>query len=364
MKKKYILTCFIGLTFFAFSCSSYSSILKKKMDESRKALGKGDVLMAYALLKTRTGEEIYRVPTSLRARYEKLNSEVTSALEYLIEKWLSRAEDSFAKGDISNALKYYDDLLKNLPPGDEVRKVIEKESEPVRKKQASIRKEYVQLLSIARRKFASGDYSAARDSILLAQAKASKWNLELPLESQRLLEECKRRLPGVEKPEGESREDVSVSAALPPSPPKHGDEAHKVSLKDRIRRRQHLKKRRAAPKKQQGSSILDKAEKSYRTGLMLEKKGDTEKALMAFLRTSKLNPGHKGAMAALRRLEPVRKKLVEKWLKTASEFFAKEDLKSAAPYYKKVLHLDPGNLRAKEGLQMYLRLKQLKKKQK
>ena len=70
------------------------------------------------------------------------------------------------------------------------------------------------------------------------------------------------------------------------------------------------------------------------------------------------------AARALEKLEPVRKRLLDDELKKAGEHFAKENLEKAAPHYQRALLLDPGNIRAKEGLQMYRRLKELKNKQK
>ncbi len=348
--------------FFLPSCSSSSMILKKRVEQSSAAFENGDVLKSYRLLKNHLNkEELSEAPPALKSRYEKLDTAVTNALEFLIEKWLSKAEELFANKDISGALRYYDDLLGNLPGNDDVRKIIQKESEHVRKKQVAMRARYLQLLEDAQREFASGNISRAREKILIAQKSVEKWNLKLPLDGQRLLEECNRRLPAHDSKHVDVPGNADTSAgqaATEDSKPVH---RARLSLKDRIKHRRHTGRKKVDENK---VTARDKVEKSYRMALKFEKEGKDLKALKAFLHVIKLQPVHAGAKAGLRRLELARKRLIEKWLKIASEFFAKEDLESAAPYYKKVLKLDPGNVRATEGLQMYLRLKQLKKNQK
>ena len=87
-------------------------------------------------------------------------------------------------------------------------------------------------------------------------------------------------------------------------------------------------------------------------------------AILTYRKVLELYPEQSEAARALQKLEPARKRLLDDELKKAGEYFAKENLEKAAPHYQRVLLLDPGNIRAKEGLQMYHRLKELKNKQK
>lgn len=352
--------CFV---LFLVSCSSSIQLLKDKIEQSSMEYKKGDVLKAYALLKSSSGsDELSQLPPSFRSRYEKLNADVTRALEYLIERWLSKAESLFEKGDLPGALRFYNDLLRNLPAQDEVRSIIDKEALTVRQKKAYVSSKNMELFELAQKDLSLGKVSEARDKLLLARKNAARWNLKLPLSHQRLLEECSRRSPAVEdKTENATDDNLEQTASAKPAKQKNAENS---SLKDRLKHRRRVHKSRPISAKRDGMESLDRVERTYRLGLRLEKEGKGLKAIVALMQVLKLKPKHNGAKAALRRLDTVRKRSVQKWLKKASEFFAKEDLQGAAPYYRKVLQIDPGNLRAKEGLQMYLRLNQLKKKQK
>ena len=87
-------------------------------------------------------------------------------------------------------------------------------------------------------------------------------------------------------------------------------------------------------------------------------------AILTYRKVLELYPVQTEAAEALEKLEPTRRRLVDEELRKAGEYFTREDLENAAPHYKRALLLDPGNIRAKEGLQMYRRLKELKDRQK
>ena len=93
------------------------------------------------------------------------------------------------------------------------------------------------------------------------------------------------------------------------------------------------------------------------------KKHQYVNAIITFNKVLAISPDHPDAVKALDELEPYRKQLIADRMKKANNYFAQEDLEKAAPLYQQVLNLDPDNIRAKEGLQMYRQLKKLKKEQ-
>lgn len=81
----------------------------------------------------------------------------------------------------------------------------------------------------------------------------------------------------------------------------------------------------------------------------------------AFREVLALDAGNREARAALEELEPKRKQLIKEFLERADQHFARQELERAAPFYQQVLRLDPGNQRAREGLEMHRRMEELKR---
>ena len=74
----------------------------------------------------------------------------------------------------------------------------------------------------------------------------------------------------------------------------------------------------------------------------------------------KLEPGSAAVKSALEGLNDDRQRLVEEYLEMADRLFATQELEKAAPYFKRVLRLEPDNIRAKDALHMYENLLKIK----
>lgn len=71
------------------------------------------------------------------------------------------------------------------------------------------------------------------------------------------------------------------------------------------------------------------------------------------------SPENAEATAALRALEPEKKRLIKTYLDNAESFFLRQDLGRAVPFFRRVLALDPTNVRARDGIEMYEKLRRI-----
>ncbi len=342
-------------------CPSAGLELRQRLDRSRMAYDRGDVLTAYRLLRQEQTDE--PGDAELAGDHDRLLAQVTRATEHLVERWLQWAERWRAAGDLPRALRYLDDLLDQLPAEDGLRQLVTDEAEPIRSELERLRSERDRLLSEARRHFAHGDFEAALQLFLEARWLAREHHLDYDLRHERLLAECSRRAPGeleslieADKPAADEADGVAGA----PDPEKTRPRPSR-----RLRPRPARRNKPAAPAagRNEDGPIAGPAEVAYRRARKQLKAGKPVKALFSLRRTLDLDPEHAQAQVYWKRLAPLRRSKVAEWMRSASEHFAREQLDQAAPYYRRVLKLEPDNLRAKEGLQMYQRLEELKQKQ-
>lgn len=89
-------------------------------------------------------------------------------------------------------------------------------------------------------------------------------------------------------------------------------------------------------------------------------KKDFFAAIKTYEAVLKLTPDSNEATSALKALDPERKKLVEQFLTKANQYFLRQDLRGAVPYFEKVLVLQPDQKRALEGIRMYENLEKIR----
>ena len=331
----------ILLALLIAGCAGTASGVKENLRAGEEAFGRGDVLEAYRLLR-----DPALMQAALPPRYSTLLKQVTEAAEYLIERWLEKGDFWLAQGNFSKALSYYRDIAERLPRNDPFRtKLMEKAAE-LELKLESVRKEVEALVEEGLNEFKASNFKPAQQKLVEARWKAVEHNLPFTMRYQRLIEECQRRLP--EEPE------VSEVADILPA------EDHGGKSKYKARRRRTMRKRKAPEKTDEEEiyrGLLRRANRYQARKRYLE-------AILTYRKVLELYPEQSEAALALEKLESTRKRLVDEALKKAGEYYAKENLEKAAPHYQQALLLDPGNIRAQEGLQMYHRLKELRKKQK
>jgi tetratricopeptide (TPR) repeat protein len=348
----------IGLAGLAMvaACSHTASQARTRFEQGRDAYNRGDVLDAYRLLQGVAAEPA----AQWAGEYAQLQAKVTTATEHLVERWLERANFWLEEGQVSRALVYFDDLIDQLPSGGALRAMLTERSAPARARLEELRQELAKLYQQAQAEFEARHIAAARQRLLEARWLANENHLEFGLAQERLLDECDRRLPGrlEELHEADAPDSVDVDRLSARNPRSAGPGK-------RPRQTRRLATARPKPQAEQPSerAQVSEAEQAYRRGLRSLDQGKKVDAILHFRRALELDPRHREAGQALERLEPYRKKKIEFWMRKAAEFFAREQLEQAAPYYQKVLLLDPDNLRAKEGQLMYQRLKELKNQQ-
>ncbi len=342
---------------FGLSACVTSGSLRSEFVRGKQAYQSGRVLASYRILH---GMDMSgKVPPK---EFYKVMDEVNKAAEYLMAQWLEEGQRSVEEGDLPRALGYYEDLLLTLPSTDPLRGKLEEKAEPIRKQIATLRSDIQVILEQAHTSFLAGKIEEARLRLIDAREQSYKSRLDFPMEQERLLAECDRRLPApvvelseVEAPgPSESKVDIAKLAKAAKK---------KATRRRRPRRRPKPRRRPEVPRVANVTPSVD----NEVAGLMkeaekLNKKRHWTDAIVAYRRVLRKDSDHQGAKKALRQLEPVRKKLLAEWTKEAAEYFAKEQLDKAAPLYRRILRIDPGNLRAKEGLQMFKRLNELKGK--
>jgi tetratricopeptide (TPR) repeat protein len=331
------------LAFLAGACAASSVGVRENLQAGEEAFERGDVLTAYRLLRNPALTQ-----ETLPPRYSTLLKQVTEAAEYLIERWLEKGDFWLAQGNFSKANSYYRDIADQLPPHDPFRiKLVEKTRE-LDKKIEEVKSAVEELVEEGLEAFKSSDFKKAGQKLAEARWKAVEHNLPFTMRYQRLIEECKRRLP--------EETDQAVVA--------EGDNF--LAPEKSVDRPPRKSRRRRALRRRKGPINTDD-EEVYRGLLRQGMRYQTRKmyleAILTYRKVLELYPEQPEAAQALERLESVRKQLLDEELRKAGEFFARENLEKAAPHYQRALLLDPGNIRAQEGLQMYQRLKELRKKQ-
>jgi tetratricopeptide (TPR) repeat protein len=323
-------------------CAGASTSVQENLRAGEEAFGRGNVLQAYRLLRDPAMMQGHPPP-----RYSTLLKQVTAAAEYIIERWLEKGDFWLAQGNFAKALSYYRDIAGQLPPNDPFRAKLMEKTRELESRIEGVRKEVEALVEQGLDDFAAGRYQPAKDKLVEARWKAVEHNLPFTMRYQRLIEECQRRLP----------EELDVVGDIELELP---EEDAREKVKRRPRRRRPARKPKPAVKTDEEEVYRG----LLRRGNRYQARKKILEAILTYRKVLELYPEQSEAARALEKLEPSRKRLVDQELKKAGEYFARENLEKAAPHYQRVLLLDPGNIRAQEGLQMYRRLKELRKKQK
>lgn len=99
--------------------------------------------------------------------------------------------------------------------------------------------------------------------------------------------------------------------------------------------------------------LVDKARDFKKKGMLYE-------AIVTLEEAHAKDPDSPAVKLGLDGLEDDRARLVDGYLEVADRYFAKQELEAAVPYFRRVLRLEPDNLRAKEAVQMYQNLERIK----
>ncbi|MBN2497609.1 MAG: hypothetical protein JXR96_23655 [Deltaproteobacteria bacterium] len=342
--KSLLLVCSVGLSLGACKTSTSQG---PTIEHCRQAYQRGDVLEAYTVLKSL---DLENQPKP--ADYHLLIDDVTEAVEYLIEQWLHSGDQLLAEGDLRGALRYYRDISQRLKDDDPLGLKAAEKAGQVEAQIASVERQIEQTAQAASTAFLAGDYEEARLKLLQVREQVREHGLDYNLDSERLLAECDRRLPSQE-----------IELSQPAAPGEIAPEVAETAPVRRSRLRHPPRRRRVRPDVKPAETKPSEVDALFTRAGRLQARGDILGAVTTLRKILAIQPSHSGAKAAMRALKPEREALVARWMKKASEHFAREELDKAAPFWRKVLKIDPDNLRAKEGLQMFRHLEEIKSKQ-
>jgi len=351
----------IGL--FGSACLSSAQRARATYLKGKMEFESGNVLGAYRTLASSRPES-----ATQGIGYTKLLRKVTQAAEYLIEHWMQKGDFWAKQGNLPKAFKYYSDIARNLPNRDPLRKKLLGKARLLGERLSYLKKSISDLVEEGRDSFRQGRIKEARARLLEARWTALENNLPFDINVERLIEECNRRKP--------SEFDLALSG----EPEKGPVSPLQSSIKDLSSHTKNTKKpprtRRAVAKPVARSDAKyakpadDMLARSIEVKEMLQQVRNhmrTKKFVMAITLLKKvlaIDPENREAQALDAKLAQVRKQLVSDLMKKANDYFAREKLGKAKPFYQRVLQIDPNNIRAKEGLQMYRRLKELKEREK
>ncbi len=327
-----------------------SAYLKGKME-----FEKGNVLDAYRTLDGPRPDKV-----ALGLGYTKLLRKVTRAAEYLIEQWLQKGDFWAKQGNLPKAYKYYSDIAGNLPDRDPLRRKLLGKARLLGERLSYLKKSISDLVKQGRDDFRRSRVKEARAKLLEARWMALENNLSFDIGVERLIEECNRRAPSEFDLALSNEPEVGVVSPL--------QSALKIPSAPRKSRKTPSKTKR--PTTRPSSPPADILARSVQVKEMLQQVRDhmrTRKFVKAITLLNKalaIDPENREAKAFFIRLAPIRKQLVCDLMKKANDYFAREELGKAKPFYQRVLQIDPNNIRAKEGLQMYRRLKELREREK
>lgn len=145
-------------------------------------------------------------------------------------------------------------------------------------------------------------------------------------------------------------------------------EAQNPSKKDRRRvrrvRRRGGRDREAAPATSPApavSSTPDEVQALLKEAARQRQRQAHFESIVAYRQVLAKDANNIEAKGALRALEAKRVALVRSYLQKANRFFLRQDLAAAAPYYERVLMLDPTNEKAREGVRMHENLRRIQR---
>jgi hypothetical protein len=337
------------LVFLMSSCATTKGNINPTVEAGLDAYHDGEVLLAYKILRALSTKK-----DDLPENFNHLVTQVTNAAENLIERFLEKGDYWFEEGDLPKALQYYSDVADQLDQDDPLRSILTKKILDVKEKLKELESELAELVELGQYEFRDGEYKKAQETLLQARYKAAEYNIPFSMKVERLIEESGRRIPQ------ESSNDKFIQDSI-----KRLKKKSRQRRKARLRalRRKRMQEAQTKAEETEDDSVDIKIKRLLVIGKKNVKKRNYEKAILAFLGVLDIDAEQVEAIKELAKLDKVRKELVEKLMKQASEYFGKEDLESAAPLYRRVIGLDPQNIRAKEGLQMYKRFSELKNKQ-
>jgi tetratricopeptide (TPR) repeat protein len=310
--------------------------------EAQAAHQAANFVDAYALARN--------VPAShaAAAAATKLAEQLAPRVEKLQQRLLQKAEDAVLLGFVSRGLTIYQELLARFALAPERRAEVEKQISEATEQLQKLRVEYENKLRSAKLSLKKGDtfdaYRAYARAADIAEDQGFPWTF---VEEQQL-ELARSELPETKK-NGASGRSLSTRKKRRATSAQPKEEEAIIGAVDSFatteREISRLKSER---------DLVERA-RNYR------KQGNLYEALVALEEAKRKHPESPVVKLLIEELEEERARLIDEYLEVADRYFAKQDLDSAMPYFKRIRKLEPENIRANEAIKMHQNLEAIKK---
>jgi tetratricopeptide (TPR) repeat protein len=287
---------------------------------------------------------------SARAYAEQLLGAAKTESDAIARSWIAEVDLLIATQQFNEAADRCHFLLAELPPGSDVRSDVEK-----REKEIQVGKADAQLLiedtaAQARDYLLANDLEGALRTLRSARSLVWEVDRERALAWERIITAAGIRL---DKDEGGRR--AKAKRAAPPPPPKKKKPAAKGAPPEP-----------EPPPDPAAAAAEPTAEQLHIGGLLRQSQGHRERkdwfrAIQTYQAVLKIARDNADALTGLKELESQRQALIKEYMDKAQDHFLRQNLAAAAPYYKRVLVLDPSNEAATEGLRMHENLERIRR---
>jgi tetratricopeptide (TPR) repeat protein len=287
-------------------------------------------------------------------RYERASELLARAredVEVIVVDWLETLDRLIYDRSFRAARARGRFLLQNFPLSDERRTLIESRLERIDAGVDAARQEIEDLRAVAADQLMRHDYDGALRTLREAAALARRFNFGEALEIERVIAATELRAE-------ELAPDVVASARGGRRPSKTKRRPTTSGDKPETNGNGHAT---PAPAPAISAANAKKLQQLLKDAARHQRRRRYYDAIVTYERVlSDFDATNETAKTALQSLAPRREALIREYLAKANRQFVKQDLAGAAPYFRKVLVLDPSNQEAKEGLQMYDNLQRIR----
>ena len=340
----------IVLLLFSVACSQLPGPTagpdgpEKDLERGEQALAQGDAARALQILQYIPEDD----PHSELAG--ELILIARAEMEALTKEWLSEIDVLIKEGRLRTAKGRAEMLLDEFPLDGAKRADVEERLEKIKSRRDEVTEEIKQTEEDAREALRNDNLSSALRSLRRLFPAVRDTDEERALEWEKLLAIAQWRL--VQK---------KHSTAIAYS--RKQAERKRSKLK-RLKARQATAKNKGngdpsealrdlTPHEQAVSDMLRRADRARQRKAYFD-------AISLYVQVTREDKNNATALGALKSLAKKRQELVDDLLNTANRYFQRQDLARAAPYYERVLQLDPTNKRALEGMRMFENLERIR----
>ncbi len=308
----------------------------EELAAAEQAYSLGDPVRALAILDTLAADD------PQKAKGAELLARAKTDAASMAEDWLKAIDGLIKRRDFRAARARGLYLLDHFPLTSETRAAIDERLRQVSDGVAEARQEILDLRNQAAEQLLRHDFVGAIKTLRRAEQLASAFNYRDALDIQRQITAAEFRFAQVRpltvadgrkkagggkiKRRGDKEVGEAEELGPPPAENNYGKEIQELL--------------RLGARHQKGKAYFQ--------------------AIVAFEKVRELDSENNAAKVALEGLKPAREALIKEYLAKANEFFLKQDLAGAVPFFQRVRRLDPGNQEAEEGLKMYENLERIR----